>query len=292
MKMHDGELSIDAVLVRRLLAAQFPELARLPVREVRSAGTVNAIYRIGDQLYARLPRLPSWADDLESEQAWLPLLAAGVSLQVPVPVAAGRPAGEFPFRWAIYRWIDGRPYADHLVADELQAAADLAAFVTELRAIPPAPGAPRGGRRPLAELDTETRENIEASRWAIDADAAAAAWDHARTAPAFAGTPVWVHADLLRPNLLVAGGRLRAVLDFGSAGVGDPAADVIAAWSVFGPAGRAAYRAALAADDGAWERARGFALHQAVGIIPYYRETNPEFVAMACRTVDQVLVGA
>jgi len=287
--MHDGELGIDAGLVRRLLAGQFPGLAGLPVREIASAGTVNAIYRIGDELYARLPRLPSWAADLETEQAWLPRLARGLSLAVPVPVARGHPAAEFPFAWAIYRWIEGRPYADDLVSDEVQAADDLAAFVTGLRAVPAVPGAPRGGRRPLADLDTVTRENLVAAGQDIDAGAALAAWDRARGAPVFTGTPVWVHADLLRPNLLVSGGRLRAVLDFGSAGVGDPAADVIAAWSVFGPAGRAAYRAALAVDDGTWERARGFALHQAAGIIPYYRQSNPQVVALARRTIGQVL---
>jgi aminoglycoside phosphotransferase (APT) family kinase protein len=289
MKMHDGELGIDAGLVRRLLAAQFPGLAGLPVREVASTGTVNAIYRIGGELYARLPRLPSWAADLETEQAWLPRLAQAVSLTVPLPVAQGRPAAEFPFGWAIYRWIDGQPYADDLVTDEVQAAGDLAAFVTELRAIPPVPGAPRGGRRPLAELDTATRENIVAAGRDIDTGAALAAWDRALTAPAFAGTAAWVHADLLRPNLLVCGGRLRAVLDFGSAGVGDPAADVIAAWSVFGPAGRAAYRAALAVDDGTWGRACGFALTQAAAIIPYYRQTNPQFVTLARRTIGEIL---
>ena len=287
--MHDGELGIDAGLVGRLLAGQFPELAGLPLREVRSTGTVNAIYRIGDELYARLPRLASWAADLDTEQLWLPRLAPALSLPVPVPVGQGRPTAEFPLRWAVYRWIDGQPYADGLVTDEERAARELAAFVTSLRAVPPAAGAPRGGRRPLAELDARTRADIGAARGDIDADAALAAWDLARTAPAFAGRPVWVHADLLRPNLLVAGGRLCAVVDFGSAGVGDPAADVIAAWTVFGPAGRAAYRAALAVDGGTWRRARGYALHQAAAIIPYYRETNPGFVTLAKRTIDQVL---
>jgi aminoglycoside phosphotransferase (APT) family kinase protein len=100
---------------------------------------------------------------------------------------------------------------------------------------------------------------------------------------------VRVHADLLRPNLLVAGGPLEAVLDFGGAGVGDPATDVIAAWSVFGPAGRAVYRDALGVDDGTWRRARGIALHQAVMIVPYYAETNPAFVALAQRAIAQVL---
>ena len=100
---------------------------------------------------------------------------------------------------------------------------------------------------------------------------------------------MWIHADLLRPNLLIVGGRLSAVIDFGSAGAGDPAADVIAAWSVFGPAGRGTFRRCLDVDDGTWHRARGYALHQAAMIIPYYPETNPGFVALAKRTVGEVL---
>lgn len=109
------------------------------------------------------------------------------------------------------------------------------------------------------------------------------------SAPAWDGTPAWIHADLLRPNLLVDGGRLCAVIDFGSAGVGDPAADVIAAWSVFSHTGRETFRNALGVDDGTWSRARGFALHQAAMIIPYYPKTNPGFVALAKRTVEEVL---
>jgi aminoglycoside phosphotransferase (APT) family kinase protein len=100
---------------------------------------------------------------------------------------------------------------------------------------------------------------------------------------------VWIHTDLLRSNVLVRDGRLRAVIDFGGAGVGDPAADVIAAWSVLGPTGRGVFRDALDVDDGTWERARGFALHQAALIIPYYRATNPGFVAPAKRTVEEIL---
>ena len=153
----------------------------------------------------------------------------------------------------------------------------------------PVAGAPRGGRRPLRELDAVTRAAIGSARGVIDGDAATAAWERTLQAPAWRRTPVWIHSDLLRPNVLVRGGRVRAVIDFGSAGVGDPAADVIAAWTVFGRAGRETYREALAVDDGTWERARGYALHQAVMIIPYYHETNPAFVALATRTVEGVL---
>jgi aminoglycoside phosphotransferase (APT) family kinase protein len=289
MKMHDEEVDIDADVVRRLVAAQFPRLAGLGVREVPSTGTVNAIYRLGDQLCARLPRLPRYVRSLEREWRWLPALAPGLTLRVPEPVALGQPADEYPFTWVIYRWIDGHPYADQLIDDERQAAADLARFVAELRQITPPADAPAGGRRPLAHLDAATRASITASAGAIDAPAALAAWESALQAPVWDGQPVWIHADLLRPNLLAAGGRLRAVIDFGSVGVGDPATDVIPAWAVFGPAGRAAFRAALDPDDGTWHRARGIALTQAAALIPYYSVSNPAFAALGQRTVEQVI---
>ncbi|HVD28306.1 MAG TPA: phosphotransferase [Mycobacteriales bacterium] len=139
------------------------------------------------------------------------------------------------------------------------------------------------------DVGTVTRAVIEAARGVIDSDAATAAWERALRAPAWNGTPVWIHTDLLRSNVLVRDGRLCAVIDFGGAGVGDPAADVIAAWSVFGQTGRGVFRGALDIDDGTWNRARGFALHQAALIIPYYGETNPGFVAPAKRTVQEIL---
>ena len=243
--MHDGEAEIDAALVRRLVAARFPQLAGLPVREVRSTGTVDAIYRLGEQLYARLPRVPRYVRALEREWRWLPELAPGLTLRIPEPAHLGQPTAEYPFTWAIYRWIDGSPYADQLVDDERQAARDLARFVTELRRIPPPADAPAGGRRPLAELDAATRTSITAAGDAIDGPGALAAWERALQAPAWKGRSGWIHSDLLRPNLLVGGGRLRAIIDFGSVGVGDPATDVIPAWGVFGRTGRGAFRAAL-----------------------------------------------
>jgi aminoglycoside phosphotransferase (APT) family kinase protein len=287
--MHDGEITIDADLVGRLVAEQFPRLSDLPVRRVQSTGTVNAIYRIGDELYARLPRMQKWAEDLENEWHWLPKLAPRLTLRVPGPVGKGRPSSSYPCPWAIYGWIEGKPYADELIDEEGQAAKDLAQFVVELRRVDDVVGAPPAGRRPLRELDAVTRAAIESARGVIDGDAATAAWEGALEAPAWTGTPVWIHTDLLRPNLLVHEGRLGAVIDFGGVGVGDPAADVIAAWSVFSHTGRGMFRDVLDVDDGTWNRARGFALHQAAMIIPYYEVTNPGFVALAKRTVEEVL---
>jgi aminoglycoside phosphotransferase (APT) family kinase protein len=292
MKMHDGEIDIHRALVSGLIGGQFPQLAHLPLHPVASTGTVNAIWLVGDELYARLPRVEEWASDLDKEWSWLPRLgAAGLPLEVPQPVAQGVPTTRYPLSWAIYRWIDGKPYADAAVDDESEAAADLARFVIRLRQMDTA-GAPRAGRRPLRELDAVTREAIGAASGVVDGDGALAVWEASVESPAWTGTPVWIHADLLRPNVLVVDGRLRAVLDWGGAGIGDPAADVIAAWTMFGPVGRDTYRNALSVDDDTWTRARGFALHQAAMIIPYYRESNPAFVAQAIRTVEQILADA
>ena len=287
--MHDDETHIDVALVQQLVAEQFPALAGLPIQETQSIGTVNAMYRIGKDICARLPRSPAGAAALQREARWLPWLAQRLSLRIPEPVDEGRPSASYPFDWALYRWIDGAPYSDEAIDDEAQAARDLAQFVLELRRLDPS-GAPPAGRKPLRRLDAQTRTAIEAASATIDTSAALAAWHDALETAAWAGNPVWIHTDLLRPNLLVESGRLCAVIDFGSAGAGDPAADVIAAWSVFGPTGRDHFRSALNVDDDTWRRARGLALHQAALIIPYYSKTNPPFAARAQRTIKQILL--
>ena len=289
VKMHDDELDIDADLVVDLLADQFPNLAGLPIRVSWSTGTVNAIVRIGDDLYARMPRVPRWAGGLEHESRWLPWLAPHLPLAVPEPIAEGRPTERYPLRWAIYRWIQGDPYTDAVVENEEQAADDLAGFIAALRRLDLVADAPRAGREPLRQLDAQTRDAIRAGDGVIDATRAADAWDRALDAPAWDGVPAWIHADLLRPNLLVRDGAIRAVIDWGAVGVGDPAMDIIPAWAVFGPRGRARFREALQVDDGTWERARGVALHQAAMIVPYYTVTNPGFVVMARRTIEEIL---
>lgn len=287
MRLHDDEVAVDADLVRSLLAEQHPSLAGLPLRELRTTGTVNHIFRLGDDALVRLPRSPQWADGILREARLLPTVARAVSLVVPQPLALGRPTARYPLPWAVYRWVEGVPYADGLV-EEVAAAHALAGFVGELRALDPV-GVEPTGRRPLRELDEATRTALRASEDEVDTADALRAWDRALQAPPWDGIPRWVHTDLLRPNLLVHEGRLHAVLDFGAVGVGDPAQDVVPAWAVFGPDGRHAFRTRLGVGDGDGERARGYALHPAALIIPYYRRSNPGFVATAVRTVEQVL---
>jgi aminoglycoside phosphotransferase (APT) family kinase protein len=288
VKMHEGEIDIDLALVRRLLTKQFPDLAQKQINLVHSTGTVNAMYRLGDDLCVRLPRLERWGNSIDNEWTCLPKLAPHISLNVPKPIALGKPAQGYPCFWAIYDWIEGTPYHEDFINDERQVAADLVNFILELRSAVQK-GAPRGGRRPLRELDSATRSAIESSRRAINTEAVSAVWSRSLETPVWNGEPVWIHGDLLKSNLLVQDGRLSAVIDFGGVGIGDPAMDVVPAWSVFDAVGREVFRQGLNVDDDIWHRARGYALHQALMIIPYYTKTNPEFVTMAKRTVNEVL---
>lgn len=291
-KMHDEELEIDATLVRRLLAAQFPRWADLPIERARSAGTDNAIFRLGDDLALRLPRV-SWAtDQVDLESEWLPRLAPHLPLALPVPLAKGAPSAEYPWQWAICRWLEGEEAAMNRLADPEQAARDLAGFILALRQIDPSGGPrPEPGRRgsPLATRDEETREAIASLRGMYDTDELIAAWDASLQASVWDGPPVWLHGDLQSGNLLAHQGRLSAVIDFGCLGVGDPACDHQAAWNFFSAAHREAFRAALRDDDATWARGRGWALSVAVIALPYYLHTSPEIVARSRFTIAEVL---
>ncbi|HEY8776444.1 MAG TPA: aminoglycoside phosphotransferase family protein [Gaiellaceae bacterium] len=290
-KMHADEIDTDVALVRRLLAAQFPQWADLAIEPVVSYGTDHDIYRLGDHLAARLPRI-GWATDQAAKEAkWLPRLAPHLPLAVPVQLALGQPAESYPFEWSIYEWLPGEN-ANSTIDDLAQAAVDLAAFVKALRRVDtadadPRPRGARGG--PLADLDEVVRRSIAELGDRIDGRAALRSWEESLNASAWDGEDVWVHGDLLPGNLLVVDGHLSGVIDFGCLNVGDPACDLQPAWNVFADDNRARYRAELEADDASWLRGRGWALFQAVVALPYYWDTNPGMIRQASNALAQVL---
>jgi aminoglycoside phosphotransferase (APT) family kinase protein len=293
-KMHADEADIDAPLVRRLLAAQFPQWAGLPVERVASSGTDNAIYRLGANLAVRLPRISGALGQVEKDQRWLPRLAPRLPLAVPVPLGAGAPGEGYPWSWGVYRWLDGDEATLERLADPCAAATELARFLRALQLVDTAGGpAPReqgsGRGVPLAWRDRVTREAIAALAGEIDTDAAAAAWDESLAAPAWSGKPVWIHGDLAPGNLLVAQGRLSAVIDFACLGVADPACDLQIAWNLFSGESRAAFRAELGVDEDSWRRGRGWALSVALIQLPYYLHTNPALVASSRHVIGEVL---
>jgi aminoglycoside phosphotransferase (APT) family kinase protein len=293
-KMHVDEVDTDASLVRRLLVAQFPQWADLPIEPVPSAGTDNALYRLGDDMAVRLPRIERATWQVDKEHAWLPRLAPHLPLAVPVPLARGLPGEGYPWHWSITLWFEGENVTIERLADPRQAATDLARFIAALQRIDPSGGPPPGehnfGRGvPLAQRDSRTREAIRALDGMLDTEAVAAAWDVALQAPAWHGPPVWIHGDVSSGNLLAVQGRLSAVIDFGWLGVGDPACDLMIAWTLFSGESREAFRTALSVDDATWVRGRGWALSWALIFIPYYLNTNPGGVSNAWRAIDEVL---
>ncbi|WP_369213993.1 aminoglycoside phosphotransferase family protein [Streptomyces flavofungini] len=290
-KTHADEPDMDETLVRRLVAAQFPAWSGLPVRRVHATGTANALYRLGEDKVVRLPRTPGSAADVEGEHRWLPRLAAALPVPVPEPLGLGRPGEGFPYAWSVFRWLDGAtPEPGAPLTEPALFAEDIAGLLVALREVDPA-GAPAAYRsEPLAARDSRTREVIAGLRGTVDERAATAVWDAALRAPGWQRGPVWTHGDLQPGNVLVDGGRLGAVIDFGCMGLGDPAVDLISAWYLMDAAARAALRAALglAADDAMWARGKGWALSIALDELSYYRERNPRMARIATHVIGQL----
>jgi aminoglycoside phosphotransferase (APT) family kinase protein len=268
-KMHLDELDIDEALVRGLLEQQFPKWAHRPLVPVEPRGTVNAIFRLGDDLSVRLARRNGRTQPGTKERQWLPGLAPLLPVDIPIPVVEGRPTSQYPWYWDIQTWVHGDT-VDVEDIDAIQAARDLASLIKALQRVDPTE-APEGRGIPLAKRDQEFRYWLARYRGNPNVSRE---WDRALSAPEWKGPPVWHHGDLDSRNWLVRAGRISGVIDWGSMGVGDPACDVMVAWKLHSPAARDAFRDALPTDDATWERARGWALSQAVAILAYYTSDN------------------
>jgi aminoglycoside phosphotransferase (APT) family kinase protein len=257
--VHDDEREFDDALVRSLVDKQFPQWSELPLRRAGD-GTVNVIYRLGDELSVRLPRR-SEVDD--REEYILRTLEARLPVEIPRFVARGN-------EFVVHSWLEGELPREPLPAD------DVAALILALRAIEGDGPEPAGGRgRPLRERDGAVRDALER----VDAPGALSLWEEAMGAPEWEGPRVWLHCDLDSRNVLVREGRLAGVLDWGGAGVGDPAVDVMAVWKLVAPDERDRFRALLGVDDATWLRAKGWAVSQALIALGYYTlESYPPLV--------------
>ncbi|MEU8114335.1 aminoglycoside phosphotransferase family protein [Micromonospora sp. NPDC048947] len=281
---------IDTTLVRRLVAEQFPQWADLPVRPVEVDGWDNRTFRLGETMSVRLPSGEGYALQVAKEQRWLPVLGPRLPVEIPVPLACGQPGAGYPYPWSIYRWIDGRIAQSERIDDLTRFATDLAVFLRALRDVDatdgPAPGphsAWRGG--PLSTYDGETRRAIVAHRDQVPVDTVTRMWQAALDAT-WAGPAVWFHGDVAHGNLLVRGGRLAAVIDFGCSGVGDPACDTVIAWTLLHGPSRSAFREALGLDDATWARGRGWALWKSLITLG---DQDPAKAAGARQVLDELL---
>lgn len=298
MRLHRDEVPVDRELVRRLLGAQHPTWAGLDLRLVDPPGTDNVVFRLGDELSVRLPRKQAAVPGLVRELRWLPRIAPSLPLAVPEPVAAGEPGEGYPFPWAICRWVPGSPpNPDDL---DPSTARVLGEFVAALHAADPTGGPPAQGRGgPVAAYDGVARRALDGVRVQmrtgrlacdeLDLDRARAVWDAAVATPGWSGAGVWLHRDLHAGNLLAdERGRVTGVLDFGGLALGDPAANLMAAWHLLPAARHPEFWSVTGADGPAVARARGWALTQGVEALTYYLDTHPGMVAMARRVLAQL----
>jgi aminoglycoside phosphotransferase (APT) family kinase protein len=290
--VHKADITVE--LVSRLVAAQFPQWADLPLRPVETDGWDNATFRLGDGMSVRVPSSELYVEQVEKEHRWLPVLARRLPLPIPEPLAMGSPGLGFTRPWSVNRWIDGVPVLTAGVADMPQFAADLADFLSALYRIDPAGGPLPGTHNfmrgaPPGFYDPATREALRALRGHIDTGLAAEVWEAALDS-VFDGPPVWFHGDAQPGNLLLdERGRLSAVIDFGTAGIGDPACDTTIAWTFLSGESRRIFAKRLPFDAGTWARGRGWAIWKAMIVLVKQLDGDPAEAAETKHVIEQIL---
>jgi aminoglycoside phosphotransferase (APT) family kinase protein len=286
-RLHDTQIDLDNEDVRQLIDQEFPEWKDLPLTLLESTGTVNRIDLLGDNLVVRIPIVEWGAGDVPRDAQILPMLAGALPVQVPALVAHGGPAGKVPWDWGVYSRLPGRhPVLNHKV-DEEALAAGLIELVATLRMVA-APSKLSSVSDDIADQDEHTRPKVQA----IGSRALADAWAAAVQAPPFAGRPTFIHGDLMPANFLLTDDatkpRLTGVLDWASAGMGDPARDLLPAWSCLTKRTRSTFLSTLGATDDEIARARGYGARKVGWGLNYYRESLPEFAAALQFMLDQI----
>lgn len=288
--MHAGEHEISAQSARALIADQMPDLAGLTLRRVGRSGTDNVLFRLGPALVARFPRLPIGEAQIAPLARWLPSLAPALRpLTLPLVGRIGQPDGTYPFSWSVGTWIAGRDAAGAPL-DQISAAETLAEFARKLQSLPTIAQHPRRGESDRIDLILSGLDPyIAGFDSAAERDLLRTAVETAQQLPQFQGMAVWVHGDLHPLNLLVRRGKLTAIIDWGSMGLGDPGMDMMVAWTLFDPPARQHFRNRLTPDPRAWGRGWALALAKSIMAIPYYRQSNPVFHRVMRQTLARVL---
>lgn len=292
--MHANQLTVSLSVVRQLVDAQFPEWRGLPIRPVAGLGTVNAIFRIGDELSARFPLEARDPDQtrrwLESEADAARELRVHTRFPTPAPVAIGEPGAGYPLPWSVQTWIPGVVATDEDPGESVAFAHDLAEFIGEVRAIPTRGRAFRGhGRGGNLKSHDEWMETCFGhSGQLLDIPRLRRIWEVLRNLPRDA-SDVMNHGDLTSGNVLVAEGHLAGVLDVGGLGPADPALDLVSAWHLLEARPRQVLREDLGCDDLEWERGKAWAFEQAMGLVWYYIDSNPALSRMGRRTLERIL---
>ncbi len=288
--MHENELEIDECLVHTLLKSQCPHWSHLPLKAIISNGTVHALFRLGSQYIVRLPRIDGATESLDKEYEWLPKISQILKMPISEPLFKGNSDKSYPWSWTVHKWHEGHNPNFEKENEYKKLAKDLAYFLNELHEINLANGPYSRRGVPLKKLDVGTRKAIEDLEGEIDIQSVASLWNQLSNTPTWNRDPVWVHGDLLSGNIIVQNNRLSAVIDFSDVGIGDPACDLIIAWSLLNAPSRRYFRENLEnIDDNTWERGKGWALSIALIMLPYYKHSNPVLASLARRMIENVL---
>ncbi len=272
-------LNISLQLVTHLIGKQFPQWANLPIRPVEKSGWDNRTFRLGEEMLIRLPSAQEYAEQVHKEQKWLPFLAKHLSYTISTPLALGDPSEEYPYNWSVYKWIKGTTAETVSAADQSKFAHDIARFLKELQSIDTSNGPLPGdhnywrGASPVV-YNTETRLALTQLKNIINVDAVAPIWEEAIHCPGWNKNPVWIHGDFAIGNILVNTGRLVAVIDFGCMGIGDPACDLVIAWTFLTKEARKIFKSELSFDSDTWARARGWAIWKALITLAALEDKN------------------
>ena len=295
--MHPDQLVVTETTVRGLVADQFPQWRALPVRELATSGTVNALFRLGDHAVARLPLRSADVEttrlQLETEAEAARELLGRTPFATPEPLGIGQPGRGYPLPWSVQTWLPGTTAAEQDFGASVPLARDLARFIRGVRSIDTQgrsfAGDGRGGD--LRAHDAWMEECFAQSGQLLDVPRLRRLWAEFRNLPR-TSPDVMTHGDLIPGNVLVADGRLRGVIDVGGLGPADPALDLVAAWHLLEPGPRRVLRDDLGCDDLDWARGRAWAFEQAMGVAWYYADSNPAMHRMGLITLDRILAAS
>ncbi|MGQ3077819.1 MAG: phosphotransferase [Allorhizobium sp.] len=292
--MHDDQLTITKAQARSLIADQFPQFRGQEIRELETAGTVNAIFRIGERYAARFPlRFMNPADclrNLEQETEASREFRECCPFPSPAPVGIGRHGAGFPMSWLVQTWIDGDIATPDGLSTSPDFARDLAHLIGALRTVElkgrtfsgPGRGGKLTGHDDWMEVCFTKSENL------LDVIRLRRMWRRFRELPP-SRADAMSHKDLIPTNLLVQDGRLIGVLDTGGFGPADRALDLVAGWHLMNRDARTVFREALEVDDVEWQRGAAWAFQQAIGLVWYYKDTNPVMADLGRSTLSRLV---
>lgn len=293
--MHPDQLTVSPLTVGTLIAEQFPQWTDLPIQAVSGAGTVNAIFRVGEHVVARFPLEPS-ADvaavrhELELEAAAAEELSGRTPAATPTPLGIGEPGAGYPLPWSVFTWLPGHPATADSCSQSDSFTTELGDFILAVRAIETRgrtyDGNGRGGD--LGSYDEWIELCLANSEGLLDVARLRTIWNQIRTLPRGNTPDVMNHGDLIPPNVLTVDDHLTGVLDVSGFKAADPALDLVGAWHLLDAPRRELLRTHLGCDDEEWERGRGWAFQQAMGAVWYYVDSNPVMSTNCRRTLERI----